>query len=652
MFPLVGQAGLAGYNARRGGRRAREAALENVAAAAGQQGQAHAAVVAQLDSELVKALVKEWGCGVHSSAELQRLCAHAFRDQESLLQRLGQSSEHISSSLRAVASLGSWGKHQGNINRELIRFLGEPDPPKPLIVDMPIRIAKPGRLPVAAETATGVLLPHVEFATTYQKHRDVFDRFMLGIGPEAAGSLPEFWQGCLDRGDPRLAGHPMRARQDWQSTAVPIALHGDAVPCIAVGKPGTKSMDCISWQSLMASGATIDLKRLAFCIFEHSKSRDGTTMRQAWRILLWSFEALFAGVWPTRNWDDAAWPQNSAEAALAGLPPAGGMFIVIFILKGDWDHFVKCYGFKNYNANDMCEFCHSHKNGPVASWPNNFRQNARWKVRLVGSAEWRALNANSMHDIFRRFTFLSTQNVEPDEMHCIHIGTSMYFLGSILWVLTYRILTGTPHANMGQIWTEIAAAYRALACPTQYGNLGLTSFHDPAKPRAAYPKLKGRAAEVKWLAPALQAVWARHMRHGVEQDHWVAGCLASLCQMQSILDSDSRNFFLEPGQVLHFRTLVDQHLSLYSRLAAAADSVGDLLWTVAPKHHLMWHLAWKSQYLHPRRGSCYQDEDFMRRMKGMVQGCTASNAMHKVPLAVLHKYRWGMFFQYLNVREE
>ena len=80
MFPLVGQAGLAGYNARRGGRRAREAALENVAAAAGQQGQAHAAVVAQLDSELVKALVKEWGWGVHSSAELQRLCAHAFRE--------------------------------------------------------------------------------------------------------------------------------------------------------------------------------------------------------------------------------------------------------------------------------------------------------------------------------------------------------------------------------------------------------------------------------------------------------------------------------------------------------------------------------------------------------------------------------------------
>ena len=48
----------------------------------------------------------------------------------------------------------------------------------------------------------------------------------------------------------------MKNRDGWQRKGIPIAIHGDAVACVAVGKPGTKSMDTISWASILSAGTT------------------------------------------------------------------------------------------------------------------------------------------------------------------------------------------------------------------------------------------------------------------------------------------------------------------------------------------------------------------------------------------------------------
>jgi hypothetical protein len=183
-----------------------------------------------LPSELVASLILDWAWGDKSASEVQGACVRAYRDQEHLLQTLAMSSDHIANDLRAVASLGAWGRIQGNVHRDLVRFLGDPDPPKPLRALIPIKVAKPGRLPVLAEAQVGLLLPHAEFAYMYASRRDVFDHHMLGHDPGSGGTLETFWRGVEARGDPRLEGHPMKARDRWQSLAVPIALHGDAVP--------------------------------------------------------------------------------------------------------------------------------------------------------------------------------------------------------------------------------------------------------------------------------------------------------------------------------------------------------------------------------------------------------------------------------------
>ena len=212
---------------------------------------------AQIESKLVRELVHGWGWGKYSAAEVQRMCFLALKDQEELLDKIGASRAHIQPSLIAVAGIGSSGKYPGNAHRELVAYLGEPVTAKATKVPVPIRVGKPGRLSSLQTLDMGIILPHVEFATIYRQNRDVFNRMILGIEDGSDDALRAFWSGLLGRGDPRLAGHPMRARPNWEQNGVPLAIHGDGVACISVGRPGAQSLDTVSWASIVASGTTL-----------------------------------------------------------------------------------------------------------------------------------------------------------------------------------------------------------------------------------------------------------------------------------------------------------------------------------------------------------------------------------------------------------
>ena len=125
------------------------------------------------------------------------------------------------------------------------------------------------------------------------------------------------------RGDPRLNNHPMQRRSDWESNAVPIAIHGDAVPVLQVGKAGSKSYDVYSFQSLLVSGPTVSIKLLMFGMWV--TSADDETWKEVWRTLTWSLHWLFMGRWPPVDWNGAAWgDDHPTEKRMANQPLAGG----------------------------------------------------------------------------------------------------------------------------------------------------------------------------------------------------------------------------------------------------------------------------------------------------------------------------------------
>ena len=72
-----------------------------------------------IDSHEAFAWLKTWAWGGMSSSAVQESAMLAYKDQFKLLQRFGISEDYIPVSLRKLARLGSWGEHQGNVNRDL-----------------------------------------------------------------------------------------------------------------------------------------------------------------------------------------------------------------------------------------------------------------------------------------------------------------------------------------------------------------------------------------------------------------------------------------------------------------------------------------------------------------------------------------------------
>ena len=161
---------------------------------------------------------------------------------------------------------------------------------------------------------------------------------------------------------------------------------------------------------------------------------------------------------------------------------------------------------------------------------NNFRKGAAWKRKLFTYANWKS-RSGSVHFLFE-LPGLSILNVEPDELHCVHLGTTSYMLGCILWLLCFAMLPGTAKDNMQLVWRLISEAYRESNVDTQFTHLQLGSFCDADSPMMSYPRLKGKGAEVKDLVLPIREVWQRFRRADNRDDALVADMLDDQLRFQ------------------------------------------------------------------------------------------------------------------------
>ena len=204
--------------------------------------------------------------------------------------------------------------------------------------------------------------------------------------------------------------------------AVSLLIHGDAVPVLRVGKPGTNSLDCLSFQSLLGRGPPLSIKFLMFCIFEKTKLKNipgvTDTMEQVWGILMHSFGALFEGKFSKTTHDGE--PVSGAKAVIADnwlCSEEEGFFGVIWSITGDLDWYAKELGLNNYNSKLSCPYCPVGTKKIKALWPINFSRSAEWPDKVHSAEQWREFGKGASHPRFAYFVFLSTLNVECDELH-------------------------------------------------------------------------------------------------------------------------------------------------------------------------------------------------------------------------------------------
>ena len=121
----------------------------------------------------------------------------------------------------------------------------------------------------------------------------------------------------------------------------------------------------------------------------------------------------------------------------------------------------------------------------------------------------------------------------------------------------------------------------------------------------------------------------------------VTDMLDSLQRVVDLIDEHAHDAFMTIENAKALRDAIVMFLMTYSIITSDADEAGDLLWNMAPKFHWLWHLGQRALFLSPRRGACWIDETFMKRMKRVASASAAGTALHRVPARVMDKYRWG-----------
>ena len=383
-------------------------------------------------------LIKKWVWDGKAATTIQKEASDSLEDQQRLLQRLNINEDWADQDLQLLAGLGTSGKHPGNVKAELVRLLGEPDSPPADVVQVPVKTLKPTKkfqdldddseptLEEVIEIPFPILSPHKQVEHIFHSSRERFDKMFLAGGGES--NLQSFWDNVERRGDPRLTDHPMRERKGWKKRAIPISVHADAVPSVGVGKAGVKSFEVTSLQGVLGNGTTIEVKLYMHGIFDSNKTDDGATDQAIWQHEARSLWWMFLGEKP-----DPSNPSQSSEEELCG-----GFSFVTWIVKRDVEHQSKGFGFRHHNSKKPCELCEcTAEEGKWDTSYNNFTNRAKWKKSLHTLNTWR--KGEIVHPLFQ-MVFMSSLNLEPDELHVQHLGVTAILLGSVLFMLCYQML--------------------------------------------------------------------------------------------------------------------------------------------------------------------------------------------------------------------
>ena len=388
-------------------------------------------------------------------------------------------------------------------------------------------------------------------------------------------------------------------------------------------------------------------KLLITSMYEQCKVE--STKKRMWEVIAWSLAALWRGVHPECDWDGHQWPASSSEANLAMTRTslAGDHFGVLWSIKGDLDWYAKALALPSYNSNRPCPYCPCDKTAGARMHPLAFNRGAAWMGMVYSPQQWRSKNPG-MHVLFKTFSFLSCHNVEADELHVLHLGVGQYFLGSVLWLLTFRVMPDDPCKNLAKVWASILAQYRTLQVPTQLTNLTISTITDPKKPMLVYPRLKAEGPEVKHLTAPILDAWLKFCRAqpgvGPYFDKVVV-CLQSMITMQDNIDAHAGDMHMTSAAHGRLMEATCKFLVAYTWLGSRADECGDLLFTAAPKLHWLWHMADRAKFLSPRKAACFVDEDLMKHLKRLAARTTPGTQAHKVPLTMFEKYRWAVSLQ-------
>jgi hypothetical protein len=181
-----------------------------------------------------------------------------------------------------------------------------------------------------------------------------------------------------------------------------------------------------------------------------------------------------------------------------------------------------------------------------------------------------------------------------------------------------------------------------------FRHLKLSMFTDPLKPHKSFPKLKGKAYEVKLALEAVQEACKEFMTATNVTHAMIMEALGLSIKMGEILSINASDFCWPESVSDDYIDKAFSFLVLFSALSSHFKDLKDKhgfpskLFNVTIKCHMLAHSALMSRHMNPRISWCYSGEDLMQKMRALTHSVVFGNVMQNVCWTMLRKYRCGM----------
>ena len=576
-----------------------------------------------INCRLAEWLVSQWAWGFFSAPKVQEIASMSLEATRQVVSNCifpGVLPEHFPNlkDLELLAGIGDDGKYPRNMHRDLKQILGSCPLEAGTSISLRVNVLKSkGATRMNPED---IMLPHDTLSALELHYPAAFKEHVL---PDDV-DLEEWWDALEDH--PSLAKHPIKADPNWKKKTIPLSLHGDGVPVTGCGKVWAKSSMIFSFKSLVGRGSTIQTNYLILSIMTCLLATwtGGSTMESILKCIADSFELCLKGVLP-----------NGKKISLNGYK------YMIFLLQGDLEHFQDVFGLARFNSKEPCFFCPA--NSSSLPWRDFRPKLCLWVSQLYSTNSWRPRFKNA--SVMLKVSGTSVWSIIPDVLHCKYLGTDMYFLASVLWLLAFKLLPAGPQENLNIVWQSLERYYKAHPSPHRYNNLKVSMFcPDPDSPFKKMAKLKGRGAEIKVLVPALHVVWQEFMTKGNPQHEEIKQGLFFSATMDQILDAHKFVPRLPDFKAREFEHAIWGFLTVQNSLGSFYPAEGCKLFDITPKSHYLAHLGLMARFINPRLGICFAGEDFMGKVKMITASSARANTVYKVTTKTACKYRFGLHY--------
>ena len=164
-----------------------------------------------------------------------------------------------------------------------------------------------------------------------------------------------------------------------------------------------------------------------------------------------------------------------------------------------------------------------------------------------------------------------------------------------------------------------------------------------------FPKLRGKASEIRHFGKALLALWNRYANSALILHRRTALMLKHNVHLETMITNHKEDFAFPAGPAQEFEETATGMLLLLTQIADHFVEEGLKVFDITSKSHFLQEMAIMSRCVSPKVTWCFMGEDQMQRMQQIAKACVRGNKVDKQTLKLARHYRLALHLHFLEL---